>query len=453
MFSPSDRVAVAVSGGSDSVALAWWLHDRAVRGRCAVAGMIHVNHGLRGAASDEDEAFCRALAARLGWPIDVARVDASARARVRRQSLEAAARDVRYDAFEAAADRLGATLVATGHTADDQAETVLLRILRGAGTRGLSGIRVRRGRFVRPFLTRRRAALRRDLERRGETWREDLSNLDVSIARNRLRHELMPVIARLSPSAVDALARLASLAADDEAFLEARAIEAMTSLVLSRGGDESAPAVLDATALASLPPALARRVIRAAAAGLAPATALAERHIEAVRGLAAGRGRYGHLDLPGLTVDVRQGRMTIRPAGPGTPAPASFERMLEVPGMVRLPELGVAVGAELAAAGPGAAFESGRGDIAMLQASSLAGPLVVRSRQPGDRYRPIGAPGRRKLQDVFVDRKIPRDERDRAPVVTDREGRIVWVAGLGIAEECRVTAPEAGVVILRVSRQ
>jgi tRNA(Ile)-lysidine synthase len=449
MSTNPDRVAVAVSGGSDSVALAWWLHDRAARGEYAVAGMIHVNHGLRGAASDDDEAFCRALAARLGWPIDVTRVDVAARARARRQSLEVAAREARYEGFEAAADRLGATVVMTGHTADDQAETVLLRILRGAGTRGLSGIRARRGRFVRPFLSRRRADLRRDLEHRGEAWREDLSNADVSVPRNRLRHELMPVIERLSPSAVPALARLASLAADDEAFLEARAIESTGFVVLSRDG---AATELDAAALAGLPAALGRRVVRAVAAALAPSVTLAERHIEAVRTLAAGRGGHGHLDLPGLAVECRKGRLVLRPASAGEPGAEEFELALPVPGTVDVPGAGVTVSAERAG-GSGVVVESGRGEVATLQESSVAGPLVVRNRRPGDRYQPIGAPGRRKLQDVFVDRKIPRNERDRVPIVTDREGRILWVPGLGIAEVCRVTAPGAGVVILRVSRQ
>src|SRR5262245_55021255 len=144
-----DRVAVAVSGGGDSVALAWLLAELSARDRGpAVAGLIHLNHQLRGAESDTDEAFCRQLVRRLHVPIETARVDVAAHARDARVSIEVAAREARYAFFETAAASLGATLVATGHTLDDQAETVMLRVIRGAGTRGLSGIRARRDRII-----------------------------------------------------------------------------------------------------------------------------------------------------------------------------------------------------------------------------------------------------------------------------------------------------------------
>ena len=159
------RVAVAVSGGSDSVALARLLHEIATAGKISLAGLIHLNHGLRGDESDGDETFCRGLADRIGCPIDAGRIDAAALARARSQSIEAASRAARYEFFEDAARRLGADVVATGHTLDDQAETVLLRLLRGAGSRGLGGVRPRRGRFVRPLLELRRAELRRYLAR------------------------------------------------------------------------------------------------------------------------------------------------------------------------------------------------------------------------------------------------------------------------------------------------
>jgi tRNA(Ile)-lysidine synthase len=149
LLAAGDRVAVAVSGGSDSVALALVLSDVAAHAPWDVVGLIHINHGLRGDESEADEAFCRDLARRLGWPIEVASVDVRARAREHRQSIEAAARFGRYAAFEAAADHFGATVVATGHTQDDQAETVLLRLLRGTGGRGVSAIRARRDRYGR----------------------------------------------------------------------------------------------------------------------------------------------------------------------------------------------------------------------------------------------------------------------------------------------------------------
>jgi len=463
LLKPGERVAVAVSGGSDSVALAWLIHEMAAAGRVALAGLVHLNHGLRGRESDEDETFCCALATRIGCAIDVGHIDAAAIARARSQSVETASRGARYEFFEAACRRLGATVVVTGHTLDDQAETVLLRLLRGAGSRGLAGVRPRRGSFVRPVLDVRRIELRRYLAAMGETFRDDSSNQDLSIARNRIRHELMPVISRLAPAGARALARVASLARDDEEFLQERAIEAGRSLVLSRrDASGKSPGVrIDCAAFAALPAALSRRVARDLLLGLRPGAALTARHIEAVRALAAADKPKGHLDLPGLEAERRGAELTISPrensaattgrgrGRRGLRSRPGFERPLTVPGSVEMPEAGVRIAASLLE-GTDAREPGGDRSIAMLQASSLALPLAVRSRRPGDRLRPLGAPGRRKLQDLLVDRKVPRDDRERLPLVVDAADRIVWVVGVAIAEECRVTTPSAGVVILEV---
>jgi tRNA(Ile)-lysidine synthase len=430
--------------------LTWILHALAPDTGVAIAGLVHVNHRLRGAESDADEVFCRDLAARLDVPIAVVAVDVGARARERRVSVEVAAREARYAVFESAAARLNATVVATGHTMDDQAETVLLRLLRGAGTRGLSGIRVRRGLYVRPLLGCRREELRAYLDARGEAWREDATNADVAILRNRVRHELMPLVTSIAPGAVRALARLAALANDDEMFLMEAAIRNRPALVLSGEGPGGRIQV-DSTALSLLPPAVARRSVRALAAEAAPAAMLSASHLEAVCRLAATDKPVGHLDLPGLTVE-RQGEVitlsgsTVPPVSHG--ATGSWPvRHLDVPGMVLLPEAGLRIDARL---GAGLANEWGKLGPAgtALQAGSIRLPLSVRNRRPGDRFRPLGAPGRRKLQDVFVDRKVPRSERDRVPLVVDASDRIVWVAGVTLAHECRVTAPEDGVLIL-----
>jgi tRNA(Ile)-lysidine synthase len=449
-----ERVAVAVSGGSDSVALARLLHEIAAAGKIPFAGLLHLNHGLRGEASDGDEAFCRALAERLACPIDVGRIDGAALARALSQSIETASRTARYEFFEAAARRLGADVVATGHTLDDQAETVMLRLLRGAGARGLGAVRPRRGPFVRPLLDVRRADLRRYLASIGETFREDASNQDLSIARNRIRHELMPVIGRLAPGGLRALARTAALARDDENFLQRAAIEAGRSLVLSR---RDGYLRVDCPAFAAVPPALGRRLAREFLLGVRPGAAFTARHIDAVRELAAADKPNGHLDLPGVEAQrdgavlniARRAEMSGQFGGRrGLKKGEGFERSLAVPGAVDLPEAGVRIAASRHGRPP--RDHQGPERSVMLQASALTMPLAVRSRRPGDRFRPLGAPGRRKLQDVLVDRKVPRAERDALPLVVDAADRIVWVVGVAIAEECRVTTPLAGVVILKV---
>jgi len=459
--SRGETIAVAVSGGSDSVALTWLLRALEADTGLRPAGLIHVNHQLRGAASDEDAAFCRALAARLAVPIDVTTVDVAALARAGRQSVEAAARRARYAAYADAAARLGATLVATGHTMDDQAETVLLRLLRGAGSRGLSAIRVRRGRYIRPLLDCRRADLRAYLTERGLDWREDASNADVSILRNRVRHELMPRVEAIFPGGVRALARAAALAEADETFLMTAAIKSRATVVVSSGAPGSlteASVDLDVRALSQLPAALARRVVRSVVEDAAPGVALSARHLVAVCRLAGTDKASGHLDLPGVSVERSAGVLTVSPALKADripPAPNGARwpvRPLDLPGRVRVPEagleIGVAAGAGPAGVGPADEGVAHGRLVAQVQADAVKLPLAVRNRRPGDRLRPLGAPGRRKLQDVFVDRKVPRTERDRVAVVVDRDDRIVWVAGVTIAEECRVTAPERGVLIL-----
>jgi tRNA(Ile)-lysidine synthase len=377
----------------------------------------------------------------------VARVDVRARAREEGRSIEAAARTARYAVFDAAAQTLGATAVATGHTLDDQAETVLLRLLRGAGSRGVSAIRARRGPYVRPLIDCRRADLIEYLEARGEPFRVDASNTDLTVPRNRLRHGVLKAIAADWPGSVPALARFAELAADDEEFLVKTASEVMSAVALPAVGGVQ---VLDVRGLNPLPAALARRIVRAAieAAGGAPAF----RDVEAVRRLARADKLHGHLDLGGLAVE-RSGP-ALRFLGPGSKRPAaeSFEYPLAVPGRANIVETGVVIQASLTK-GPSEQLARADGRVrAALQADTLRAPLVVRNRRPGDRLRPFGAPGSRKLQDLLVDRKVPREERDRLPLVVDQTGRILWVVGLTIAEEYRVTAPESGMVILEIEK-
>jgi tRNA(Ile)-lysidine synthase len=453
LVAPGQRVALAVSGGADSVALTWLMHDLVTAGDLPVvlAGLVHLNHGLRGAESDRDEAFVRALGDRLGLVVDIGRADVGALARAAKRSIEAVARDARDTFFVEAASRLGATVVATAHTADDQAETVLLRLLRGAGARGVGGIRPRRGILIRPLLGVRRDALRAYLVARGGSWCEDSSNDDRTVPRNAVRHDLLPVIERLAPGGVAALARFAGLARDDEAALEGAAIEVARKIVLSNGDEIR----LARRLLAAVPAALARRVVRRALEGVNP-RAIAATQIDAIRQLAVADTSIGHLDLSGTTVDIAGEDLVLRRAAGarrrkgGGEHGAAFDLALETPGAVDVQAAGVRVVAECSAVGDSSTLPNGRGPAAAVQRAALQGVLRVRNRRPGDSFRPLGAPGRRKVQDVFVDRKVPRVERDRVPIVVDQSGRIVWVAGYAMAEEFRVTRPESGVVLLKI---
>jgi tRNA(Ile)-lysidine synthase len=432
-------VAAAVSGGADSVALALWLraeHDRVPR-RITFAGIVHVNHKLRGAESDRDEAFCRALAHRLNVAIEV--IDAPI-ANPTGRSPESTARAARYRAFADAAARLGATRVATAHTADDQAETVLLRLLRGAGNRGVSGIRSARGIYARPFLACRRPDVRAWLESLGESWCQDSSNDDRSIARNRVRHDLLPVIEKIAPGGIDALARAAALAADDEIVLQNLAIESAASLVSSTGTEA---AVIDRDRLLTLPPAVARRVLRLVFESVAPDAPWRADHFDAALRLAARKAGGGSLDLPGVRLERVSNELRIR-AGRSTTVPP-YTYSLTADGEVMVTEAGLRITASVR----NGASDPADGAYVWVVPSS-AFPVTVRNRRPGDRV--AMSSGTRKLQDLMVDAKIPRSERATMPLVVAADGRILWVIGHPGARVPDARADVANMVILKARK-
>jgi tRNA(Ile)-lysidine synthase len=439
------RVAAAVSGGPDSVALAHVLNELQRAGGFTLAGLVHFNHRLRGEAADADERFCRGVAEAIGVPIEVGSADVAALAADGGVSIETAGRRARYEFFARTAQRLEVDRVAVGHTRNDQAETFLLRLLRGAGPRGLGGIHPRAGAIVRPLLEATRAEVVAYLEGRRLAWRDDESNADVAVPRNRVRHELIPFIAeRFSPGIVDVLAREADLARDEEAWLEASAIEMASTVVL---GKEGTHIRLDAAALQAAPVPLARRMVRGVLAEVEGAGFAGFEHVDAVLGLEPEQA----LDLPGVHVARRGADIIIRPA-PAREAgePNGFAYSLSIPGEVEIVEAGWLISAEPGAGQPGTL--DARGHEVAVQAAGLGPELVVRSRRPGDSLRPLGLGGRKKLQDLLVDRKVARAERDRLPLVVDRNDRIVWVVGQTVAEDFRVTEPAASVILLKARR-
>ncbi len=464
LIPPSARVAVACSGGGDSVALAALLCELAQGAAWSVAGLLHANHGLRGAAADEDEAFCRDLARQLGVAVTVERVDAAARARAERTSIEAAGHRVRYELFERIVREGTADRVATAHTRDDQAETVLLRLIRGAGPGGLAGIRPRVGAVVRPLLDVRRDELREHLRRRGLSHREDPTNRDERIVRNRVRHRLIPFLAEhFSPAVTDVLARGAAIARDDADWIENAANAVAEEIVqYPEAGvhaeedfpEEDLPVErfdVDAARLAAEPPAVARRVARQVLER-AGERRVGFDHVERLRRLVETGGTApAAADFPGCRVERRGATLRVtRRRGRQAPVAVTgdFEYPLAVPGEVEIAEAGVRI---TAGRGERPACLVARGDAVVLPAERLTPPLTVRNRRPGDAFRPLGLGGRRKkLQDFFVDRKVPRDRRGAVPLVVDGRLGIVWVAGHAVSENARMVDSDEGVITLKV---
>jgi len=440
-------VVVAVSGGSDSVALTLLMAELSAAGVVRLAGLAHLNHGLRGASSDRDAEFCARLAQDCGVRLDVELCDVAAIASGRRRSLEEAAREARYAFLERVRQRRHADVVAVGHTRDDQAETVLLRLVRGAGSRGLTAIHPRRQHVIRPLIDLRRAELMAYLESHGRTWVVDDSNEDRARRRNRLRHDVLPaLVASEGDSVVDVLARTAEIAGADEALLAAMARDARARVVR----DEGPGLRLDLAALVEEPLALRRRVVQWALAQVSdrsPSFAHVDLTLRFLE-----RGRPGVLALPDGQLELSAGRGVLssrdrRCIGP--PSFGSWQYRLRIPGELAVPEAGILLRALLAPvekAGP--ALGRTGAQAAVLDLPAVGDDLVVRAWQPGDRVRLPGGSGRKKVQDVFVDGKVPRAHRHRVPIVTAADGRIVWVAGHVVAGGFGVTSATKSVVVL-----
>lgn len=397
-LSDADRFGVACSGGADSIAL---LHLCRAVGRQVVA--LHVDHGIR-AGSEADADFVAARAADLGVACVSERVDVD----VGREGVEAAARSARYDALRRLAARADVAAVATAHTLDDQAETVLLRAFRGATLDAIAPVR---GRFVRPLLDVRRDELRDWLTREQITWREDPSNADVAFDRNWVRHEILPRLRERRTGVDRALARIASRTRDDAAALDALATE-----MFDRARCDDVGVLLDAADIDLAPPAVAGRVVRMALrrTGTDPSAD----DIERIRAMPPGHLRGGHLRGGHLTVCSTDVWRLDR-------AVAFTRRPAMVPGTVELPARGtvedphrrlrIRVGTADAPAWRWRASVPPRGS------------LFVRARDPGDR---VGVPaGSRKVSDVLIDAKVPRPVRDLAGILATPE-RAIAVVGI-----------------------
>ena len=455
LLSPGTHVIAAVSGGSDSVALAHILRELERAGDLQLDGLVHFNHQLR-AAADDDERFVAQLAESLCVPLFANRGDVAALAQRERRSLEDAARTARYAWFDQARAKSGAAVIALGHTRDDQAETFLLRLLRGAGPRGLGGMHPKNGAVVRPLLECRREELREWLRARELPFVEDESNADVSIPRNRVRAELLPLLeARFNPAIVDALADQAEIARETWGWLDALTADLDAHVVRrSMTADNIPVREIDVGALHAAPLALRRALVWRLMSEVAGGRPIAFGHVDAAIRL-MDEGGETRLDFPGQRLErigasvVLTGRVDGA-QGRRLPDEASnlFRFPLSIPGEVALPGAGWSLSAETTT---NAIVGNGGGkDVAIVQRDLCRGSLAVRNRRPGDWFRPVGLNGRKKLQDYFVDRKVARKLRDAVPLVVDETDRIVWVAGFGIDEAFRVTDPAQPVIILKL---
>lgn len=443
LIQSGEGVVVAVSGGADSVVLLHCLL-RLRAEFCLTLHVAHYDHRLR-ESSRHDALFVQDLAASWSLP---ATTGSWVRKVRRGRSLQAEARQARFHFLQELASEVGAARIAMGHHRDDQAETVLLHLLRGSGLRGLRGmLALKEGCVIRPLLAVGREAIEAYAKRYQLSFVEDPSNRDLRYLRNRIRWQLLPLLEReYNPSVTKTLSRMAAFVAEDEAYLEGVAREVFARLVDVQEGR----ICMELRSLRGLAPTIRRRILEQAIRRMTPEAYITSAHLAAVERLTAPGG-LSAVTLPrgqwawriGDHLFVGKRKQEERP-------PIDLHQELRVPGENVLDQWGIRMEATILPRAKVDLLGTGP-NRAMIDWRRVIPPLQVRSWRPGDRFRPWGLKGSKKLQDLFVDAKIPQEERKRIPIVTDQKG-IVWVPGFRIDERGGIGGTTEEILVLAIHR-
>ncbi len=426
LVAAGDRVLVAVSGGPDSVALLALLQRSALALGIAVTA-AHLDHRMRRESAD-DARFVARLCAKMGVELVTGSADVPVLARAVGEGLEAAARRARRQFLQETADARGCAVIALGHHRGDQAETFLHRLLRGAGTSGLAAMAMKSDRFVRPLLPFSRTRLLKFLAANGLPCVEDASNLDPRFTRNRIRHSLLPLMRSFNPRIDEHLTALSRRFSVEEDFWRQQEDRSLAEIACTDGDGM----VLDCPKLLALHPALRARVLRRALEQVrGDLLEIASGHLAAIDSLLHGERPQGELHLPRAWVGRRYERLQLRPGAPVPSEPFLIE--VAGPGRFSLPGGGVIEVSLVDQAG-----QEGIG-VAEFDAAAIGFPLQLRNFRPGDRFRPAGSAGAKKLKDFFIDRRVEKEERRRLPLLVGPE--ILWLAGL---RRCEGYRPAAG---------
>lgn len=446
LFKPDSRILAACSGGPDSLALVHILHRLQPEYGFDLA-VAHVNHMFRPEAAEEAE-YVAAFSAGLGLDCSVTAIDVPAYLREHNMSAQEACRLLRYNYLREVAAARGGALIATGHHRDDQAETVLINLLRGAGSGGLRGMRPVNGDIIRPLLVVSRGEIEEYCRNQGLEPRHDSSNFKTDYRRNRIRLELLPELEKTyNPAIREGLWRLAALAGDEHEYISLEAAK-LWGTVAEAGAEQ---VTIDSKALAAVPKALQRELIRQAIEKKRGSlTGISFDHVEKLLTMALFGTVGSVLPLPGrltarktyTSLELVSGCLAqgeLVPASPGVPVE------LTVPGNTVLG--GRTIKAEIVTVPP----PNTGPDTAVFDLEQLVLPLQVRARLPGDRFRPLGLKGSKKLKEFFIDRKVPEALRNHIPIVADQR-EILWVAGYRQSEYGRITASTQKILQLTITK-
>jgi tRNA(Ile)-lysidine synthase len=431
-----------IDAHADSTALLLCLRDL-TRGLGLKLTVAHLNHSLRARESDGDEAFVQKLSGEIGIRFISRKLDIRKRAAAAGRNLEDAAREVRYSFLRRTAERVGATRIALGHTLNDQAETVLMRLIRGSGLEGLSGIYpVLDNLFIRPLLECSRQDVVQYLAARQASYREDSSNQDLQFLRNRIRIELIPYLQQhLNPKTIDSLARHAELAAETAKYLESQSLRVFERLRRSVSGGLS----ISVPGLMRVHPALQKLVLRQALKECRKSLKrIASRHIDSLLTLCRTGQSGSQIQFPGNFVVVRQFSDLLFLAPGTSPPQRKFAYKLRCPGKVRVPEAGLDFFAMVRARNTLAGPLRSTGSRVFLYANPLPKTLTIRSRVPGDRY---GGSNHRKVKKMLIDARIPLRSRWSIPMVTAGDS-VIWIPGFKPAKPFMLQQQSAQCLVL-----
>jgi len=439
MLDHGDTVLVAVSGGIDSIVLLDLLRRLATDYGIPLH-VAHLDHGLR-ASSAADARFVERLAEARALPIHVSRLDPETLATHRKLGTEGAAREARYAFLESVATKIGASRIALGHTANDQTETILYRLIRGAGTTGLRGIPPVRGPYIRPLIEASRSEIYAYAQERGLAWRVDASNADPSLVRNRIRHRVLPELEAINPRANEAIRRGSILAAESEETGRFLVSTLWDAVCAEEGGERLS---FRGGVLSSYPRAVRKLLLREGARRVrGELTGIGNDHVEAVVRLIADDASRGELSLPGLHVRVQADEILLTREAEAPPLPWEFPVAI---GETAIPDPPITL--TLAVRDGPINLESGEPWTEFADADRVAFPMQLRSRRKGDRFVPFGLGKRVKLKDFLINERVPYFNRDRVPLLCDRE-KIVWVVGVRLSDEVRITDTTRRVLSMR----
>jgi tRNA(Ile)-lysidine synthase len=452
MVSPGDRIVAAVSGGADSVVMLHLLKEMMVNTPPFELAIAHLNHLTRGEDSREDAAFVARLGEKLDLETFIEEIDVGAEKKRMKTSFQEAARIVRYAFLERTLKKWGGTWIALGHTADDQVETVLMNLLRGSGTRGLSGMPQQRDNLIRPLHECFRHEVEAYINRCGLVFRSDTTNQSDDYLRNRVRRELIPLLESYNPQVKSTLIETSRIVHDDEECLQGLVDRLYAGVKVETM--ENGLLALDVGAINAQHPALQKRLVRQAIREVkGDLRRIGARHIQDLLMLfdAATSGKKIH--LPGGLAAICTGKSVIfyeTPLEENDISPEGQESSpveVKVPGLTEIGVAGLKLHAELMS--PEDFYTRSFGSRQACLDFDKTGPIIqTRFFRPGDRFIPLGMKKSKKLKSFFIDEKIPRAERKLVPLLTTGDGDIIWVYAQRIAETYRVTDATRNILLV-----